>query len=622
MTAQEFTGANVQTVVLPVVTTLRLGHRFIIVNNSTGTVTVNSSGGNAVASVTAGVSATLYCILITGTTAASWHVVYNLSSADNTEAVAFLNGGAISHTRHDAEISGTIELSGAGTTTLTVDSTSLQMFQGASTRTYVLPAATTLQLGHKFTFINNGNYTITINANGGGLVTSIPSTQSATIYCTFIGTSAGIWQVFPGGEQFRNTLTMINGSGATANVGDIGYRDTGGYYVTTTTANLAASLYVVITGGVYGDPINVARTGYVTVNYTGTAPSAGQWLTTSTSAGLAQRSTTKTFACFAVVIGDLGGGQCSAQLLVEESDANLQTYDITTNDASTTKHGFLKKLSNVSTEFMNGQGAWATPAGGSSVINNYLTGLTLTNGTDATNDINIAAGYCADSGNAVMMTGAALTKQLDATWAVGTNAGMRASGAAIANAVYHIFLIRRTDTGVVDVAADTSETGANITANTAATYTQFRRIGSIIRLSGAIKTFIQDGNQFMWSTPVLDVNSTNPGTNAVTRTLTVPTGIRVKALMSAIGYGTSNAAYTNNVYISDLSVADTAASATAGAWSFTAYWTPAGEFAIGSPVSAMTNTSAQVRSRIQYSAAGTTLFILTNGWEDSRGRDG
>jgi hypothetical protein len=153
MTAQEFTGANVQTVVLPVVTTLRLGHRFIIVNNSTGTVTVNSSGGNAVASVTAGVSATLYCILITGTTAASWHVVYNLSSADNTEAVAFLNGGAISHTRHDAEISGTIELSGAGTTTLTVDSTSLQMFQGASTRTYVLPAATTLQLGHKFTFI-------------------------------------------------------------------------------------------------------------------------------------------------------------------------------------------------------------------------------------------------------------------------------------------------------------------------------------------------------------------------------------------------------------------------------------------------------------------------------------
>jgi hypothetical protein len=43
------------------------------------------------------------------------------------------------------------------------------------------------------------------------------------------------------------------------------------------------------------------------------------------------------------------------------SDANLSTSDITTNNASTSKHGFLKKLSNVATEFMNGAGNWATP---------------------------------------------------------------------------------------------------------------------------------------------------------------------------------------------------------------------------------------------------------------------
>lgn len=35
--------------------------------------------------------------------------------------------------------------------------------------------------------------------------------------------------------------------------------------------------------------------------------------------------------------------------------------DITTNDASTTKHGLLKKLSNVATEYMNGAGNWSTP---------------------------------------------------------------------------------------------------------------------------------------------------------------------------------------------------------------------------------------------------------------------
>ncbi len=37
--------------------------------------------------------------------------------------------------------------------------------------------------------------------------------------------------------------------------------------------------------------------------------------------------------------------------------------DNTDLDASTTKHGLLKKLSGTATEFMNGSGSWATPAG-------------------------------------------------------------------------------------------------------------------------------------------------------------------------------------------------------------------------------------------------------------------
>jgi hypothetical protein len=41
-------------------------------------------------------------------------------------------------------------------------------------------------------------------------------------------------------------------------------------------------------------------------------------------------------------------------------DSDLSLSDITTNDASTTKHGFLKKLSNLATNFMDGQGNWDT----------------------------------------------------------------------------------------------------------------------------------------------------------------------------------------------------------------------------------------------------------------------
>jgi hypothetical protein len=69
---QYFTGSTTQTIVLPVVTTLTLGHTFEIHNNSTGSLTVNSSGSNLVGTLQANTTAVCTCILVTGTTAASW----------------------------------------------------------------------------------------------------------------------------------------------------------------------------------------------------------------------------------------------------------------------------------------------------------------------------------------------------------------------------------------------------------------------------------------------------------------------------------------------------------------------------------------------------------------------
>ena len=43
---------------------------------------------------------------------------------------------------------------------------------------------------------------------------------------------------------------------------------------------------------------------------------------------------------------------------------NHTSFDIETLNSSASKHGFLKKLDNVATNFMNGQGNWAEPAGG------------------------------------------------------------------------------------------------------------------------------------------------------------------------------------------------------------------------------------------------------------------
>jgi len=69
---QFFTGSTTQTIVLPVTSTLVTGMAFEIENNSTGLLTVNSSGGNLVGTIPAGVCAHAVCIGTTLTTAADW----------------------------------------------------------------------------------------------------------------------------------------------------------------------------------------------------------------------------------------------------------------------------------------------------------------------------------------------------------------------------------------------------------------------------------------------------------------------------------------------------------------------------------------------------------------------
>ena len=243
-----------------------------------------------------------------------------------------------------------------------------------------------------------------------------------------------------------------------------------------------------------------------------------------------------------------------------------------------------------------------------------LWGNTLSNnGSDATNDIDVTAGYCADSTNAVFMTCGALTKRLDANWAVGTNQGGLDTG-SIADGTYHVFRIMRLDTGVVDLLFSTSATAPTMPAN----YGYKRRIGSIIRASGAILAFIQDGDDFKFkAAPILDINAVNPGTSAVTAALTVPSGIRVKADTRFKAIDTSPAAVTH-LYVSDLTQTDAAASGT------NTVFTTSDTYPLvpNSPVSApiWTNTSRQIRYRVNQSDADISVFGWTFGWTDARGR--
>lgn len=134
-------------------------------------------------------------------------------------------------------------------------------------------------------------------------------------------------------------------------------------------------------------------------------------------------------------------------------------------------------------------------------------GLTYSNnGSDATNDIDIAAGGCMDATGVYWMQSAALTKQSDAAWAVGSAAGWLDTG-AIGNNDYYIWTIARSDTGVVDSLLSLSSTAPTMPAS----YDYKRLIGWLKRSGGTIVAFNTyetegGGIELAWTVPTLDVN--------------------------------------------------------------------------------------------------------------------
>lgn len=275
-----------------------------------------------------------------------------------------------------------------------------------------------------------------------------------------------------------------------------------------------------------------------------------------------------------------------------------------------TNHAAAALTHKVPAETAAGVKGYDTLAQALGLMSGFLFGMTLSNnGSDATNDIDIAAGLCANSTGVVLMSGGALTKRLDAAWAAGTGNGGRMSAAAIADTTYHVFAILKDSDGSVDYGFDVSATAPTMPTG----YTYFRRIGSIIRASAALLSFTQRGDEFFLNTSILEANPTASGTAAVTRTLTgVPLGIAVE--WYALVKITSNTAAAA-VLFSSLTDVDQAASANLCHTYVAAAVTAGGAVVVRG---VFTNTSAQIRSR--ESQADSQIVYRTQGWRDLRGR--
>jgi hypothetical protein len=171
-------------------------------------------------------------------------------------------------------------------------------------------------------------------------------------------------------------------------------------------------------------------------------------------------------------------------------------------------------------------------------------------------------------------------------------------------------VIRRPDTGVVDLIFSLSSSAPTLPAN----YTQYRYIGAGY-LDGANNwtAFTQMGREFYWSTPILEGGATFTGSAAAALiTCSLPLGRKMKGIFN-IRAGSNNDA--GGIYISDPSNADLAPSVSASplvsVGATNAVATPG---SAGSQATCWTNTSGQIRHRELTTNTG--YGIATLGWID------
>lgn len=143
----------------------------------------------------------------------------------------------------------------------------------------------------------------------------------------------------------------------------------------------------------------------------------------------------------------------------------------------------------------------------------------------------ITPGSCRDDADSSdIILAAALEKQISSGWAAGDGNGGLDTGTVAANTAYHVWVIRRSDTGAVDGLLSLSATAPTMPTN----YDAKRRVGAIITDgSSNVRVFETVGSSreviVQLVAPIQSFADSGHGGAETLRTLNVPTGLRVMA---------------------------------------------------------------------------------------------
>ncbi|MCV7174948.1 hypothetical protein [Mycolicibacterium sphagni] len=167
---QVFTGTSTQTVVLPTAS-VTAGMAFTIANQSTGDITVQSSGANTIAKVHAGYVGEFVALKDTPTAATDWTAFTPDAAGTRSSTLAMRDANAsLSANAFISAFASTA--TAAGTTTLTVSSAEIQQFTGTTTQTVLLPT-TGVVAGQRYTIINSSTGSVTVQSSGANTVATL-----------------------------------------------------------------------------------------------------------------------------------------------------------------------------------------------------------------------------------------------------------------------------------------------------------------------------------------------------------------------------------------------------------------------------------------------------------------
>jgi hypothetical protein len=249
----------------------------------------------------------------------------------------------------------------------------------------------------------------------------------------------------------------------------------------------------------------------------------------------------------------------------------------------------------------------ANPPVPTKFLQNYLAGLVLST-AGGSGTFGISAGEASDSTNVASMLLASAYTKTTASWAVGTGNGGLDTGAIANSTWYHVFVIQRVDTGVVDILFSLSPSAPTLPTG----YTLFRRIGSMkTDTSAHWFLFYQFADQFLWDAPPTDLSNFALNATPVAKVLSTPLGVFVLAqilveLSNSTTNGVAKLYYPNGNAQS------------AGAPNAQIV-TQVNGVAVAVEVQVRTNASSQIEA-VGNASVNNSLSLVTVGWFDSRGR--